>query len=272
MEKYCLIGERISYSLSPIMHNTLFEMGGIDAKYSLLECQKEELEQVAQSIREHYKGANVTVPYKTAIIPFLDEVTGNAVRCGAVNTIINKDGMLIGDCTDGEGFLRAVDIPLKNERVLLYGSGGAARAILASLLGAGAVVDIVNRTRSSAADMLNSLAKAGCDCFNARIVDAPMQRYRLTVNATPLGGVKYPDQSPELCKNIADAGLVYDCVYSPNPTLILKTAARGGAECRNGLSMLLWQGVLAQELWGHHFDEKTVQAAYSIMQKENEKA
>ena len=269
MEKYCLIGENISYSLSPIMHNELFRLAGIDARYDILECNKDELEQTAKRLRTEYNGANVTVPYKTAIIPFLDEITGNAQYCGAVNTIINKNGVLIGDCTDGEGFLKGVDLPLNNQRVLLYGSGGAARAILAALMSAGAVVYIVNRTHSIAVDMLNSMAKAGCDCFNARVTDKPMLKYALSVNATPMGGTKYPDACPQLPDNILDAGFVYDCVYSPNPTVLLKKAQESGLKHQNGLSMLFWQGVLAQKHWGHEFDENILSQVYATMQKEN---
>ena len=271
MEKYCLIGENISYSLSPLMHNSLFRLANIDAEYTVIDYKPSELEQAVERLRSEYNGANVTVPYKTAIIPYLDQITGNAEICGAVNTVINKNGVLVGDCTDGEGFLRALDIPLKNQRVLLYGSGGAARAILASLLSAGAVVDIVNRTQTSVADMLKSMTEAGCDCFNARITPGPMLKYVLSVNATPMGGTKYPDACPPLPENITNAGYIFDCVYSPNPTLLLKKAMENGVPHQNGLSMLLWQGVLAQRLWGHEFDEQIISRVYAIMQKENNK-
>ena len=114
MKQYCLIGERLDYSLSPLMHNSLFSLAGMDASYHNLECKPDELEAVAQRLRREYSGANVTVPYKTAIIPYLDEITGNAKQCGAVNTIINRDGRLIGDCTDGEGFVKALGMDYSN--------------------------------------------------------------------------------------------------------------------------------------------------------------
>ena len=271
MKKYCLIGERLDYSLSPLMHNMLFSLSGMDASYTICECREQQLEQVCDSLRRDFCGANVTVPYKSAVIPFLDEITGAAEQCGAVNTIINREGRLIGDCTDGEGFIRALEMPVTGKRVLLYGSGGAARAILASLLRHGALVDVLNRTREKAAQMLEQLCAAGVDCFGARIVDAPRRTYDLSVNATPLGGVKYPDAMPALPEKLSDAGFVFDCVYSPSPTLFLRTAIQGGQRGCNGLRMLLEQGILAQRLWRNEFSQEHIAAVYSHMEQENAK-
>ena len=269
MKKYCLIGERLDYSLSPLMHNSLFSLTGMDASYHNLECKPDELEAVAQRLRSEYSGANVTVPYKTAIIPYLDEVTGNAKQCGAVNTIINCDGRLIGDCTDGEGFIKALGIDLKDKRVLLLGSGGAARAILVAIINQGGIVDVLNRNRENAVAMLNSISREGVDTFKARVVQEPLLDYSVTVNATPAGSVKYPDQIPNIPRDIKKAGYVYDCVYSPNPTKLLARAKENGNECQNGLSMLLWQGVLAQWRWGNSFNKEIIDKVYSIMEENN---
>ncbi len=271
MRKYCLIGQRLDYSLSPVMHNRLFSLAGMDGEYRNLECQPDQLKETVQKLRTEYCGANVTIPYKTAIIPYLDRVTGNALKCGAVNTVINNGGELVGDCTDGVGFIKGLSMQVKGKRVLLLGSGGAARAILVSLLDNGAIVDVLNRNKDNAVQMLNDISAQGGDCFNARVIDSPMLAYSLTVNATPLGSVKYPHQIPSIPRDIKNAGYIYDCVYSPNPTELLKKAKESGVPCQNGLSMLLWQGVLAQKLWGNNFDDKTVQKVYSIMEKENEK-
>ena len=270
MKLYALIGERLDYSLSPLMHNALFKMSGMDARYENIECGQDELYQVTERLRASYCGANVTVPYKREIIKYLDEITGNAKLCGAVNTIINRDGRLIGDCTDGLGFLKGLGVKVKGKRVLLLGSGGAARAILAALISEGAVVDILNRSRENAVKMLQSICEQGGDGFNARVVDEPMLAYDITVNATPAGSVSHSDEMPAYI-NMNKAGYVYDCIYSPNPTLFLRTAAHNGNKTQNGLSMLLWQGVVAQRLWGNEFDQSVIEQVYSLMESENNK-
>lgn len=281
MKKFALIGKRLDYSLSPLMHNGLFELAGVQAEYGALECGEEELASVCAVLRKEYSGANVTVPYKSAVIPFLDEITGAAKRCGAVNTVINIGGRLIGDSTDGAGFMRSLEgfvtpqrqqtengeqaagaaEALKGKRVLLLGSGGAARAILSSLLQCGAVTDVLNRTRKNAADMLEELAHAGADCFCARVADRPMLEYFLTINATPLGGAGHEEETP-LAQEYMNSGVFYDCVYSPSATRFLREAAEKGRMCRNGLGMLFEQGVLSQGLWGYEYTQQQKAAVY----------
>lgn len=287
MKKFALIGKRLDYSLSPLMHNSLFELAGVQAEYGALECGEEELASVCAVLRKEYSGANVTVPYKSAVIPFLDEITGAAKRCGAVNTVINSGGRLIGDSTDGEGFMRSLEgfitpqrqltesgeraagaaEALKGKRVLLLGSGGAARAVLSSLLQCGAVTDVLNRTRKKAVDMLEELAHAGADCFCARVADRPMPEYFLTINATPLGGAGHEEETP-LAQGYMNSGAFYDCVYSPSVTRFLREAAEKGHMCRNGLGMLFEQGVLSQGLWGYEYTQQQKTEVYDRLVRE----
>lgn len=270
MKQYCLIGETIEYSLSPLLHNTLFSLSGINAEYTLMPCALEDLAQACDQLRAKYAGANVTVPYKQSIMPFLDEVVGDAPFCGAVNTVLCTPDKLVGDSTDGYGFLRSVDnIRLKGGHVLLLGGGGVARSILAQLLRAGAVVDILNRSRKNATLMLEELAAAGVDCFGARLVENPLRNYTMVINATPLGGAGNEQKSP--LEDLSCVGYIMDCVYSPARTLLLRTGEEADVPGKNGLDMLFWQGIHSQALWGNRFSDDILRQTYEILKAENQR-
>lgn len=148
-KQYALIGKTLSYSHSPLIHNTLFKALGAEAEYGLLELSPESLAAGLECVRAEYCGCNVTVPYKQAVIPFLDEISGEAAAVGAVNTIVNQNGRLSGLNTDGEGFMRSLPVSaeeLKGKRVLVCGAGGGLQvcgrlrnAVASGRFGAGAL-------------------------------------------------------------------------------------------------------------------------------------
>lgn len=255
-----LIGWPVGHSRSPAMHNQAFAHLGLNWQYLLLPVYPEHVADAVRGLRAlGFAGANVTVPHKLAVMEALDEVMPEAQAIGAVNTIVNRDGYLVGYNTDGIGFLRALregGFSPENCDALLLGAGGASRAVLYALLSEGAKVTIVNRTPSRA----ERLAQEFGDFFGVKIpvmtFDCPimlqeaLNQANLLVNATSLGmsphseasalpdGIRFP---PRLT--------VYDLVYNPLETRLLADARAAGATAIDGLGMLIHQGAAAFALW-----------------------
>jgi shikimate dehydrogenase len=162
MKKYCVIGYPIGHSLSPKIHNAAFKKLKIDAKYEAVEVKPQNLKKFMRDFKEKYAGANVTIPHKEQVIKYLDKISPEAKKIGAVNTIVNRGGKLVGHNTDVVGAMVALSgvmvslsnhgtgFPFKNKNVVVLGAGGAARAVVYGLKRAGAKVTIVNRTISRA--------------------------------------------------------------------------------------------------------------------------
>ena len=262
-KQYALIGKTLSYSHSPLIHNTLFKALGAEAEYGLLELSPESLAAGLECVRAEYCGCNVTVPYKQAVIPFLDEISGEAAAVGAVNTIVNQNGRLSGLNTDGEGFMRSLPVSaeeLKGKRVLVCGAGGAARVIVYRLLKAGAYVEIQNRTAENAERLLHELS-AHVQAENGRYTARAGGSYFLCVNTTPVGMLSLQGSSPISAEQAARCEYVYDCVYNPAQTKLLRDAQAAGCKCAGGFGMLWHQAVLAQEHWGYVYTEMMLKAA-----------
>ena len=254
--KFALLGHPLAHSMSPFLHQRLFEAAGVQASYELLDAVPEELDAAVERLRE-FDGFNITIPYKQSILPYLDEVDGTASFFGSVNTVKNEGGRLIGCSTDGDGFLRALreaGLDPAGRTVLLLGAGGAARAAAPKLARAGAErVYVCNRTPERAAqlcagDPAGRLAPAGMDGETlARL--AP--RCSLLVNCTSLGmegtGGQFDDLS--FVDALPGGAGVFDLIYSPAETGLLRRARGRGLPAANGLGMLIWQAVLALEFF-----------------------
>ncbi len=258
LKLFALIGDPVGQSLSPAMHNAAFRALGLNCAYITLRVPKPTLANAIAGVRAlGIAGLNVTIPHKISIISLLDELDESANLVGAVNTVKNNRGKLIGFNTDGEGALRALEEKIgsvKGKEVVLLGAGGAARAIAFSLARVGARLTIANRTVPRA----QALASAVEQKLSTNVKVASLNRAELTkalknvdvlINATSVG--MHPKIDKTLVRaNMMRRGLVvYDIVYKPLRTKLLREARRAGGKTIDGLGMLVHQGALAFEIW-----------------------
>lgn len=262
---YGLMGHPVGHSFSPAMHNAALAGLGLNAVYVPFDPPPDQLQAAVAGIRAlGVAGVNVTVPYKEAVIPFLDELSAEAQSYGAVNTIVHRRGILTGHNTDGAGFIRALQEdagfhPARGKTVIL-GAGGAARAVALALAGQGCPELVLVNRRPERAAQLAALVSAATGALvracpwsaGAEPLATAAREAVLLVNCTPAGmsgGGDGPVDWP-LPRGVPGPGqLACDLVYNPPWTPFLKRAAAQGAWVRGGLGMLLYQGVLALELW-----------------------
>lgn len=263
MKQVGLIGYPVSHSLSPQMHNAAFEALGIEAQYVLWETSPETLEARIALLRSvHVLGANVTIPYKGQVLSLVDECDPLAARIGAVNTIVKRDGQLVGYNTDAPGFLRALaqcpgsPFSGQGKRVVILGTGGAARAAAVALMEHGAKeISLLGRTVLHLDELRQHLLSLATDArVKAVLLGSPeagafLRQADLVVNATPVG-LKKDDTSLLIDVDLLPTtALVMDMIFNPPLTPLLRAAQARGCPVLNGLSMLLYQGILAFELW-----------------------
>ena len=260
-----LIGTPVAHSKSPAMYNHCFQKFGLDWAYLAFDVPAERTGEAVAAIRTlHMRGANVTMPCKNAVIPFLDELTTAARAIQAVNTIVNEDGVLVGHNTDGCGYtqnLRRNGIEVEGKKIVLLGGGGAASAIAiqAALEGAAeiAVFNLRDAFWPRVEQGLKTIAQAapGCaislrDLEDRAALKAAIDRCDILSNATRVGMAPYEDQS-----NITDGSwyrpdlVVTDVVYAPPETKMLREARAAGCKTCDGLGMLLCQGAEAFRLY-----------------------
>jgi shikimate dehydrogenase len=251
-KKIILIGHPVKHSLSPLMHNAGFKELKLDYQYELLDVIEHDLEKTILRIRnKEFFGANVTIPYKEKVIPFLDSLTDEAKKIGAVNTIISKDNKLIGDNTDGRGFLRSLKEDLKlnleNESIFIFGAGGASRAILVSLLKENPKEIFLNDLICQKAENLSKLDKR-VKPVDSSLIESCIKQSKLLINTTP-SGMNVNDNFMAIPSEfLTNDKYVYDIVYN-RETALIKFCKNNGIKCINGLEMLLYQGVLGFEAW-----------------------
>ncbi|CAM3910152.1 shikimate dehydrogenase [Deinococcus frigens] len=242
-----LFADPAAHSLSPQMHRAAFAHAGIDGDYTARRVLAAELPEAVAGLRQPGNlGANLSLPHKQAVLALLDELTPAARAIGAVNTIVHKDGRLRGDNTDAPGFLAALadaDAPTGGLSVVL-GAGGAARAAVYALRGAGHEVLIVNRTHARAQALAAELGGRA-----AWPETAPWSAVTLLVNASS-AGLDVPQDSPlAIFPALDPRALVYDMVYRPAETCLLREARVAGLRAENGLGMLAHQAQLAFAAW-----------------------
>jgi shikimate dehydrogenase len=263
-----VLGDPVAHSLSPEMQNAALRACEIAAQYARFHIRPSELRSALRFFRNlDFAGVNLTVPHKIAGFGQIDEADESASRIGAVNTIRVRDKKLVGSNTDGEGFLRAVrsefSVDLRDLRVLIIGAGGGTGRAIAwqcALENCERLV-LVNRTLEKA----NALAERLRSFFmEARVLgpaarleavawEEPLMRMQLAdidliVNATPLG-MNPSDPTPIPGRLIAPHHMVFDCIYGPSKTALLRAAEQAGARSANGISMLLHQGALSFSIW-----------------------
>ena len=257
---FVIFGDPVEHSLSPVMQNAALQAAGIDGLYFPWWVRAPGLPAALDSLRwmENFGGANVTVPHKEQAVSLVDDLSPEAASLGAVNTIVSRDGRLLGANTDGQGFLRSLQeeggfVP-RGQRAAILGAGGAARAVAWSLIEAGiADLLILNRTIERAERLADLVSRrTGVSALGLGLGDprAPGQlaTCALLVNATSVG-LKPSDPPPIDPALLRPQLLVHDLIYRPRETALLGEAKRRGCQVLGGLGMLLYQGALAFELW-----------------------
>ena len=244
-----IFGYPIEHTLSPAMHNAAFKALGLDYCYVPFQVPPEHLRNAVKAIKAlNLCGVNVTVPHKEKVLPLLDEIHEEASFIGAVNTIVNRGGKLTGYNTDGKGFIQALAerrISLAEKNILIIGAGGASRAISYYLCQNSKTLQIYNRTSKRALKLVNDLERL---CSNVSLCDniSHVKDFHMIINATPVG-LKSGDRSPLDISLLKKNQIICDLIYKK--TRLLKEASRKGCKVIDGSGMLLWQGMLAFELW-----------------------
>ena len=244
-----IFGFPVEHTLSPAMQNAAFEAMALDYCYIPFLVHPDKLENAVKAVRAlNLRGINITVPHKEKVMEFLDEIHEEGLFIGAINTIVNDDGKLVGFNTDGRGFMRSLGeagISARDMDVLIVGAGGAARAVGYYLSREAHSLTIYGRTHSRAEGLAEDLRKVG-DVVSASNNFSDIDRFHMIVNATPLG-LKHDDPLPFDTRALRKEQIVYDLIYKN--TRLLEEAGAKGCTVLNGSGMLLWQGALAFELW-----------------------
>ncbi|MEJ2683710.1 MAG: shikimate dehydrogenase [Candidatus Sulfobium sp.] len=244
-----LFGYPVEHTLSPSMHNAAFEHLGLDYCYLPFLVHPDFLRQAVDAVRAlNMTGVNITVPHKEAVIPLLDSVDEEAAFIGAVNTIVNSEGRLKGYNTDGRGFMRSLSengISVENEQVLIVGAGGASRAISYYLSEKAETLYLHDVAQNRMDSLVSDLRKIRSNVSSYGQM-TNLGSFDVIINATPLG-LKAGDPLPFDVSTLPPGHTVCDLIY--RKTRLLEEAAKKGCRTMDGLGMLLWQGVLAFELW-----------------------
>ncbi len=275
-KNFAVIGHPIAHTMSPFIHTRLFETAGVQASYGVLEIAPEDLSSRRETLRG-LSGFNVTIPHKQTIIPLLDSTDPKAADFGSVNTVKNEGGRLCGFTTDGEGFaqaLRAAGVGLSGHTAVV-GAGGAARAVAFECVLAGGEVTVAAREHSlpAAEHLTEDLrrlvpgSRVGC-----RLISELTGPLDLLVNATPAGMYPKTDVCPVEAETVANACCVFDAVYNPGETALLRLARSLGVRTVGGMGMLVRQAAAAQKIWfGADFSEDCLAALEQSAQFEMKK-
>lgn len=273
MKRYGLLGYPLGHTMSPPVHKRLFELDGIsDFDYSLLEISPEDLGDKISDVLS-LDGFNITVPHKVEIIRYTDMLADSAKRYNSVNCVVNKDGKHIGCNTDCDGFLRSLEAAGAGlgGRVLLCGCGGAGRMIAIEALRHGAELTIsVNPGRECTVDSVKQYAAD--NNINAPINIVTSDRIKgdfdLLVNASPVGMHPKIDGCPVPEEVIARCGFVFDVVYNPETTKLMRIAKEHGIKTCGGMAMLVWQAAVAHEIWnGASYKDEDIEMLIADMHK-----
>lgn len=261
-KRFAVIGHPIGHTMSPFIHSRLFRLNGIDAEYSTADISPDRLETEIPRLLGELDGFNVTIPFKSAVIPFLSTVEGVAQEYGSVNTVRCSDRS--GRTTDPIGFVRALSaagIELGG-RVAVLGAGGVCRVFAGEAARAGCEVTfgVLDSDIPSAERIVSDILRCHPE-FSSSIVTIGSLRgeYDLLVNATPVGMYPKVGNMPVAKDILGGCRAVFDAVYNPGDTALLVAARECGCLTQGGMPMLVWQAAAAQEIWlGVEFDPDEV--------------
>ncbi|MCF6465645.1 shikimate dehydrogenase [Clostridium sp. Cult2] len=255
---YCLIGSPVSKSLSPIINNNYYRIIGEDNIYLIFDIKEKDLANIVDSFKIlNIKGFNVTLPHKINIMKHLDAISREAKILGAVNTVKNKNGKLIGYNTDGIGFIKSLElerIDVKDKIILILGAGGAANAISTSLsMNSAKHIIIGNRTLSKAeklaARISNQFPNVIVELDSLELEHISKEKINMVINCTSVGMYPNADESPIDMDGFSNDLIVYDIIYKPTKTKLMELAEKKGYYTINGISMLINQALCSQEIW-----------------------
>lgn len=279
MRKFCLIGHPLGHSLSPQIHARLFELSGETAKYTLEDIAPEELREKFGFLRE-FDGFNITIPHKMGIIEYCGELSEEAKRYNSVNCVKNGEKPL-GCNTDCIGFTKSIEMmgaELKS-KVLLIGCGGVGRmvAIETVLQGGELSVAVLKSDLPLVERVIEEIHEKAPDT-HVRVViigenglcadDLHGERFDLLVNATPVGMFPKSDRMPCSADVLDSVRFVFDLIYNPRETLLVKTAREKGCKALNGMAMLVLQAVAAHEIWdGASYEKEDIDKLISDMEE-----
>jgi shikimate dehydrogenase len=252
-----VIGDPIEHSLSPRMHNAAFEYLGLDYLYLPFRVLEKDLKNAVRGAKAfNLKGFNVTIPHKVSIIKFLDDVDSTARKIGAVNTVVNEEGKLLGYNTDGLGALEALreeGVDPEGKKIVVIGAGGASRAITFQLASICSKLVILNRTRIRAVKLAGELASVGSvvegGSLTLKSLGSSLNDSDILINTTSVGMHPDVNESPVPEEFLHKDLVVFDIIYNPLETLLLRYARNVGAKSVNGVGMLVNQGAIGFKMW-----------------------
>jgi shikimate dehydrogenase len=240
IQHYGLIGKTLAHSFSASFFKDYFEKNNIDARYSNFELK--DIEEISSIFEQNLSGLNVTFPYKESVIPYLDRLDESAAQIGAVNVISFENGEKVGYNTDAYGFAQSIKpfLTFEHERALIFGTGGASKAVAHVFKHIGLDVFYISRNGHEATGV-----------FTYEDINSHMlQACKVLVNCTPIGTFPNISDCIELpFEHLTPAHLVIDLVYNPSETELMKRAKKQGAAVMNGLSMLQHQALKSYEIW-----------------------
>lgn len=273
MKHYGLLGYPLKHTMSPPIHERLFELEGVsgdDYDYTLMEYSEEELEEKISDVLA-LDGFNITIPHKGNIIRYIDELDGSAERYDSVNCVVKRNGRYIGYNTDCDGFLRSLEAAgaSLNGKVLQCGCGGVGRmiAIEAVRHGAELTVSVPHGFEETVEPVREYARKNGINAKIAVIHPEEMSgKFDLLINASPVGMFPKTDGCPAEEKIIKDCGFVFDVIYNPEKTRLMQIAEANGIGACGGMAMLVWQAVVAHEIWsGAKYELKDIDSLIARM-------
>lgn len=262
-KKFAVIGHPIGHTMSPFIHTELFKLNSVDAEYSVVDVAPNTLDTEIPKLMRVLDGFNVTIPYKSAVIPYLNSVEGVAKEYGSVNTVRSSDKS--GRTTDPTGFVRALaaaDIALAGH-VAILGAGGVCRVFAGEAARAGCTITFgVLESDIPAAQAITAEIKQYHPDVTIQIVKITELggEFDLLVNATPVGMYPKTEAMPIDTALLPHCKAVFDAVYNPEHTALLTAARAAGCKVQGGMPMLVWQAAAAQEIWlGVEFNQADVE-------------
>lgn len=262
-KKFAVIGHPLGHTMSPFIHTELFKLNSIDAEYSMVDIDPNEFDTKIPELLSTIDGFNVTIPYKAAVIPFMDSIEGSAKEYGSVNTVRSSDKT--GRTTDPTGFVRALaaaDISLSG-KVAILGAGGVCRVFAGEAARAGCDITFgvlesdIPAAEAIKAEVLKHHPEVKMSIV--KITDLSGE-FDLLVNATPVGMYPRVDAMPVSAELLTHCKAVFDAVYNPEQTALLKAARAAGCKAQGGMPMLVWQAAASQEIWlGVTFKQEDVE-------------
>lgn len=251
-KRFAVIGYPLKHTMSPFIHKRMFALNKLDGEYEAILTPPEKLKDTV-ALLKNYDGFNITIPHKESMLKLVDELSESALTYGAVNTVANKKGRLIGYSTDAEGFASALkieNIPLGG-KVLILGCGGVSRTIATECLLCGCEVTLAARRQSmhkafALSETFKESINKNIDCV---VIDDICGEYDLAVNGTPVGMYPNMDESVLNENQLKNIKYVFDSVYNPENTALVKLARLMGIKAVSGMGMLVMQAAKAQEHW-----------------------